>query len=159
MKKKSAINPFDQFPSVASGLKMKMKMTELFDKPKPDKIDYSIPPVRIKDSVSDKYILQLEKLDEWCDKWLKKNKDVKRVKGEYYPYKDYTAIDELLHKYGKSLIERVLKECPIKQKEIKHEIYDSLAFNMYRQRVDPKSVIEIPQYGSFWDRISDHGHA
>lgn len=156
MKKKQPI-PFDQLiPTVSELLSAAKKKKKNFDGPS---VDYTAPPVRIKDDVNDKYILCLEKLDDWCEKWLDKNKDAKVVRGEYYPYKDYTAIDELLRKYGKELIERVVKECPIKNKEVKHEIYDSLAFNIYRKKVDPKSLISVPNHGSFWDRISDRGHA
>ena len=159
MKKKSAITPFDSpipVKELLDAIKNMKKNKQHNDVPK---IDYAAPPVRIKDDVNDKYVLCLEKLDDWCEKWLKKNKDAKVLKGDYYPYKDYTAIDELLHKHGKELIERLLKECPIKNREVKHEIYDSFAFNMYRLKIDPKSLIQVPNHGSFWDRISDHGHA
>lgn len=122
-------------------------------------IDYTAPPVRIKDTVDDKYILCLEKLDNWCEKWLKENKEVKKFKGEYYPYKDYVIIDVLLRKHGKEFIKRLIKECPIKNHEVKNEIYDSLAFKIYQMKIDPKSLISLPNHSSFWDRISDHGHA
>lgn len=151
-KKNKPIDPFSQLQTASSVHK---KLKEIFEGPK---IDYTAPPIRVKDD-SDKYVLKLEKLDDWCEKWLEKNKDVKSIKGEYYPYKDYTAIDDLLHKHGKELIDRVLKECPLKGRELKHEIYDSLAFNIFRKKIDPRSLFTVPTYKSFWDKISDHGHA
>jgi len=153
MKKKTTIDPFTQLPSLSNGVKKKIK--EIFDGPK---VDYNAPPVRIKDDVSDKYIINLEKLDDWCAKWLDENKDIKRFKSEYYPYKDYTAIDELLRKNGKEFIARLLKECPLKGRELKNDIYDSIAFSIYKKRVDPKSLFVVPDHSSFWDRISDRGH-
>lgn len=157
MKKKtkiSAIDPFDQMPSVSEGVKKKLK--EVFGH---SKIDYTAPPIRIKDDVDDKYVLQLEKLDDWCEKWLENNKKAKIIKGGCYPYRDYSMIDSVIRKHGKKLIEEILKVCPIKGRDVKHEIYDSLAFCIFRKRIDPKSLIIIPSYGSFWDKISDHGHA
>ena len=162
-KKKTSIDPFSQFPTVTQGLQqneLKMKLKEILDEPLKKnvslKIDYNAPPIRIEKE--NKHISSSEKLDDWCEKWLKKNKAVRIIKDEYYPYKDYTIIEELLHKYGNDFINNSLTQCPIKSKEIKHEIYDSLAFVIFCQRIDPKSIIDIPEYGSFWDRISEHSH-
>lgn len=116
-------------------------------------------PIRIKDNVEDKYIEQLPKLDTWCEKWLEANPKTKIIKGEYYPYRDYTVIHDLICKHGKAFADQALKECTIKGRGMSVHICDSLAFCIYRKKIDPKSLIDIPTYGSFWDKISDHGHA
>lgn len=113
------------------------------------------------DKLMDKYFplennsgIDLEKLDIWCETMLQKNQQVKYIKDKRYPYSNYIQIDSLLKKYGIGVINELKKLCIIKRIN-KTDLRDSLAYAIYRLKIDPTSFLDIPSFESTWSRISD----
>jgi len=106
----------------------------------------------------------LSKVDRWCNKVITENPKAKRWTSSKYPYKDYTSIDTFLRKYGKEYIKHLLSIYP----KGKHgtdldSLYDSVAFIIYKRKLDPKSLFEdsvnlATSNMSIWKKISDKSH-
>lgn len=106
----------------------------------------------------------MSKLDKWVEKTILSNSKTVMVRGETYPYKNYSHIDELIRKHGKDYAKYLVSICPHKDRLDEFDdvdidsMIDSIAFVVFKRKIDPKSIINIPTYKSLWDKISDNGH-
>lgn len=105
----------------------------------------------------------LKVIDKWVEKQLLGNPNIKPLNQRPYPYKRHTIIEGFLKKYGTSFINELKSIIPanVKKRIDDDEVFiDSIAWIIWDKKLDPRSIMpEIPEYGSFWDRISESGHA
>ncbi len=102
---------------------------------------------------------ELKELDRWVITQLEQIPNIKYLRGEQYPYANYAAIETLLWKYGKKYIEELAKKCPVKKRRHKEDVFESVAWVIFIKKIDPRSIMVIPEYTSLWDRISEKGNA
>lgn len=114
----------------------------------------------------------LKVIDKWVEKQLLGNPNIKPLNKRPYPYKKHNVIEELIIKYGMSYVKELKSIMPTNvRKRINSEecgirnaddelLIDSIAWIIWDKKLDPRSIMPgIPEYGSFWDRISESGHA
>lgn len=111
---------------------------------------------KFSDNGEEEFLTVTHKLDDWFTKKLLNDPNTKYYNGES-PYKNYTHIENILRRYGKEYVEKLTKECPVRQKS-ENRVYDSLSFVIFNNRINISSIIKIPVYRDVWDRISDEGH-
>ena len=100
---------------------------------------------------------KLKALDDWCFERLKENPNMKYYENQPRIYKKYPHIEKLFLKYGMNYVRELLRICPFKGID-KDSIIDSLSWTIYSKKIDPTSVITIPETMSIWDKISEDGY-
>ena len=106
---------------------------------------------------------KLRMTDKWVEKQLLSNPNIKPCNKRPYPYKRHIVIQDLLKKYGKDFINELIPLVPPNIKKFidgeLNVLIDSVAWTIWDRKLDPRSIRpNIPEYGSFWDKISDTEH-
>ncbi len=101
-------------------------------------------------------------IDAWVEKQLLGNPEIKPYNKRPYPYRKYCMIEELLHKYGSDFLNKMGSLLPSKLKRNSDQaiFVDSIAWVIWDKKLDPHSIMpDMPEFGSFWDKISEDGYA